>query len=142
MIIVARLFETFFLFLINIGLAAREYDGILVARGDLGVEMSMEQLPILQKRIVNKCLQDNKPVIIAKYNTGQFSHQESSGTVVKDILDEYSRPIGHQIVQSNDMLSNVRGGLLGSNLITRDIYKKNYNTKSFRYFKNWRPSQS
>ena len=77
----------------------------------------------------------NQPVS-AEYNTGKFSHQESSGTVVKDVLDEYSRPISHQIVQSNDMLSNVRGGLLGSNLITHDIYKKNYNTKSFRYFKN------
>jgi hypothetical protein len=78
----------------------------------------------------------NQPVS-AEYNTGKFSHQERSGTVVRDVLDEYSRPISHQIVQSNDMLSNVRGGLLGSNLITHDIYKKNYNTKSFRYFKNF-----
>ena len=75
--------------------------------------------------------------VSAEYNTGKFFHQENSGTVVKDILEEYSRPIGHQIVQANDMLSNVRGGLLGSNLITHDIYKKNYNTKSFRYFKNF-----
>ena len=75
--------------------------------------------------------------VSAEYNTGKFSHQKSSGTVVKDVLDEYSRPISHQIVQANDMLSNVRGGLLGSNLITHDIYKKNYNTKSFRYFKNF-----
>ena len=41
------------------------FDGILVARGDLGVEMSLQELPILQKRIVNKCLQRQKPVIIA-----------------------------------------------------------------------------
>jgi len=75
--------------------------------------------------------------VSAEYNTGKFSHQKSSGTVVKDVLDEYSRPISHQIVQANDMLSNVRGGLLGSNLITHDIYKKNYNIKSFRYFKNF-----
>ena len=79
----------------------------------------------------------NQP-ITATYNTGKFSHQKGSGTVVKDVLDEYSRPINHQIVQANDMLSNVRGGLLGSQLITYDIYKKNYNIKSFRYFENFK----
>ena len=76
--------------------------------------------------------------VIAEYNTGKFSHQKGSGTVVKDVLEEYSRPINHQIVQANDMLSNVRGGLLGSQLITYDIYKQNYNIKSFKYFKNFK----
>ena len=41
------------------------FDGILVARGDLGVEMPIRELPILQKRIVNECLKQHKPVIIA-----------------------------------------------------------------------------
>jgi len=40
-------------------------DAIMVARGDLGVEMPMEQVPILQKKIVKKCLRNAKPVIIA-----------------------------------------------------------------------------
>ncbi|MDZ4737053.1 MAG: pyruvate kinase [Rhodospirillaceae bacterium] len=40
-------------------------DAVMVARGDLGVEMSPEDVPILQKRIVSVCRERGKPVIVA-----------------------------------------------------------------------------
>jgi pyruvate kinase len=40
-------------------------DAIMVARGDLGVEMPMEQVPMIQKKIVRKCIETATPVIIA-----------------------------------------------------------------------------
>jgi pyruvate kinase len=40
-------------------------DGIMVARGDLGVEMNPWDVPVIQKRIVETCKILGKPVVIA-----------------------------------------------------------------------------
>ena len=40
-------------------------DGLMVARGDLGVEMRPEQVPVIQRRILRECRKAGKPVIVA-----------------------------------------------------------------------------
>jgi pyruvate kinase len=42
-----------------------ETDALMVARGDLGVEVPMQEVPVIQKMLVRKCLEQSKPVIIA-----------------------------------------------------------------------------
>jgi pyruvate kinase len=42
-------------------------DGLMVARGDLGIECPFEDLPIIQTRAVNACIQNTKPVIVATH---------------------------------------------------------------------------
>jgi pyruvate kinase len=41
------------------------FDGVMVARGDLGVEMPLEQVPVVQKRAIQICRNNAKPVIVA-----------------------------------------------------------------------------
>jgi len=56
----------------------RAFDGLMVARGDLGVELPLEQVPLVQKRAVQLAREDAKPVIVA--------------TQMLDSMIEYSRP--------------------------------------------------
>ncbi len=49
----------------NIDKIIKHSNGIMIARGDLGVEVPMEKLPNIQKSIVKKCIQKSKPVIVA-----------------------------------------------------------------------------
>jgi pyruvate kinase len=42
-----------------------ESDGVMIARGDLGVELPVEEVPLIQKDIIRKCIHRAKPVIVA-----------------------------------------------------------------------------
>lgn len=49
----------------NIDSILDEVEGIMVARGDLGVEVAFEQLPMIQKRLIRKCISRGKIVVTA-----------------------------------------------------------------------------
>lgn len=49
----------------NMDAIIKASDGIMIARGDLGVEIEPEEIPLVQKTIINKCIEESKPVITA-----------------------------------------------------------------------------
>ena len=51
--------------LVNIRDIIVESDAIMIARGDLGVELPIEQVPLIQRELIRKCIHRGKPVIVA-----------------------------------------------------------------------------
>ncbi len=51
----------------NINAIIERTDAIMIARGDLGIECAMEDLPIIQRKIVKRCLRMGRPVITATH---------------------------------------------------------------------------
>ena len=49
----------------NLDSIVQAFDGVIVARGDLGVELPLEQVPVIQKNIIKKAKLYGKPVVIA-----------------------------------------------------------------------------
>ena len=111
-------------------------DGIMVARGDLGVEVDIAQIAVIQKRIINVCRRRCKPVIVATQMLESMHHQTiptraEATDVANAILDgadacmlSGESAVGEYPVQAVQMMHRlaVEAEKLLKNRIKRDIY--------------------
>ena len=77
----------------NIDGIIKESDGIMVARGDLGLHVGIEKLPIVQQYLLKKCSEYRKPIIIAtqllsSMKDNPFPTRAEANDIANNILDK------------------------------------------------------
>jgi pyruvate kinase len=82
---------------INLESILQESDGIMVARGDLGVELPLQEVPGIQEKIIKKCNKAGKPVIVATQMLE--SMRENPRPTRAEVND-----IAHAILQGTDAI--------------------------------------
>lgn len=72
----------------NIREIVLESDGIMIARGDLGVELPVEKVPLIQREIIRKCLHRAKPVIVAtQMMESMIEHKKPNRSEITDVAN-------------------------------------------------------
>lgn len=72
----------------NLNSIVHSSDGIMVARGDLGVEIDIAETPIVQKRIIDTCAMFRKPVIVATQMLESMHHcKQPTRAEVSDVAN-------------------------------------------------------
>ena len=103
-------------------------DAVMVARGDLGIEVRLEELPIVQRRIVKKCVHLGRKVIVATHMLESMTENPvPTRAEVTDVANAAYEGSGRGHAQRRDQRRQVPDPLrrsAGQNLLPRGAERR------------------